>query len=456
MKHHRLGKEENIELKYRISEIQNKPEARLWLAHLLRPIHGERVQVKILSADELEKESNNNSELREREQRLKQLGKEFSAVRLYDNNYWKVELVELAEPNYIKDKKILHGIIVTKKEDADQARKFFKLEERYQREKELYQDTYHILWRSLIKGGVDKLTINESRMERVLTDRIASDLTSLNFLGFKKETIGFFASGLAKTSQAMSVAKWLTNNSFIILTDLLNRWDSHLLGDVDTPPASNIRTAFSYSLIYETKIVRKWEEEFERAYYELEDRSAELNIVELPKHTYEQKKEIVQKIIKRLFKKYRKETKERSSDYLSKFANKVSKVLAKESEENKFLEVIDRGLEDLIIETWEERGTRKLRTEINEKFSPENFNETYKQIIEKERESLQKEETYFQEQVKRLEDKLKNSGEKDEKERYENKLKEVKIELRERQERTNRLNEIQEQQLVAQVESKNK
>jgi hypothetical protein len=44
-------------------------------------------------------------------------------------------------------------------------------------------------------------------MERILTDRIASDLTSLNFLGFKKETVSFFASGLAKTSQAVSVAK---------------------------------------------------------------------------------------------------------------------------------------------------------------------------------------------------------------------------------------------------------
>jgi hypothetical protein len=94
-----------------------------------------------------------------------------------------------------------------------------------------------------------------------------------------------------------------------------------LLGNVDTPPAFNIRTAFSYSLIYETKIVEKWEEEFEKACYELEDRSAELGIVELPKYTYEQKKKITQKIVRKLFNKYRKEVKERGSG-LSKINNK--------------------------------------------------------------------------------------------------------------------------------------
>jgi hypothetical protein len=209
-------------------------------------------------------------------------------------------------------------------------------------------------------------------------------------------------------------------------------------------------------LIYETKIVKKWEGEFERACYELEDRSAELSITELPKYTYEKKKEITQKIIKILFKKYRKETKEKSHDYFEKFTNKVSKVLAGESEESTFLEVIDRNLEDLIIETWEERGTRKLRTELNEKFSLENFGKTFKQMDDKEQKRSEKEKVYFEEQIKRLESKLKSSSEENEKVSYENKLEAIKVEFKARQEKINQLKAFREQQLVAQIESKNK
>lgn len=47
MENHKIGDETNIKLKYRINEIQTKPEARLWLTHLLHPIHGERVRIEI-------------------------------------------------------------------------------------------------------------------------------------------------------------------------------------------------------------------------------------------------------------------------------------------------------------------------------------------------------------------------------------------------------------------------
>jgi hypothetical protein len=134
------------------------------LAHLLHPIHGERVSVKIenLTDSELEKEvkeplrneiqklsEKNDSilKLQRKQEKLKKLeNKELTVVRLYDDANQKESFVEITELGSIKDKKIIHGIIVAKKNQSDsQIGRFFKLEERYDREKELYEDTYHIL-----------------------------------------------------------------------------------------------------------------------------------------------------------------------------------------------------------------------------------------------------------------------------------------------------------------------
>jgi hypothetical protein len=57
-------------------------------------------------------------------------------------------------------------------------------------------------------------------------------------------------------------------------------------------------------------------------------------------------------------------------------------------------------LEGLIIETWEERGTRKLRSELNRKFSSETFGET----LDEELEVLHREEIYILNQIERLEE----------------------------------------------------
>jgi hypothetical protein len=44
------------------------------------------------------------------------------------------------------DKKNIHGIIINKKDESgNKKKKFFRLEERYSREKELYEDTFYIL-----------------------------------------------------------------------------------------------------------------------------------------------------------------------------------------------------------------------------------------------------------------------------------------------------------------------
>lgn len=370
---------------------------------------------------------------------------------------------ELQQPSKVfdKNKKNHYGIIVTKKdENGNLTKKFFKLEEKYENERELHNDTYPLMWRTLVKGGVDKLAISEDRMERILKDRITSDLTALNFLGFKKDKVESFASGLAKTSQALNATKWLAKNSFLILTDLLSRWGSYQLGHADTPPAFNIRTALGYSLIYESKIVDKWKEEFEKACYELEGKSAELSIVELPEYTYKQKKDITQEIIKKRFKKHRKENKERDYNLL-KITGKASKILAKESEETKFLETIDRDLEELIWETWEKKGTRKLRSELSNRFSEWLKEQNSADKNNKELERLKKEASHFQKQIERLEKelgKIEKTDTKTKKDHFNSRLKEIKVELKDRQRKVKQLEEKNKQQLkekselVAQIE----
>ena len=382
---HEIGEEKDIKLKYRINEIQTKPEARLWLAHLLHPIHGEisRIDIK----NEISKEKIEKLKKEQSFQELEQYIDKHNITNVslttdgedlifkYNDKETKIitfeesdELVKKWFKNAKEDKKVIHGIIVAKKDkEGKLTKRFFKLEGEYENEKELHKDTYPIMWRTLIKGGVDKMTISEDRMERILKDKITSDLSSLNFLGFKKDTVESFASGLARTSQALNVSKWLTNNSFLILTDLLNRWDSYILGHADTPPAFNIRTALAYSLIYESKIIDKWKEEFEKACYELENKSAELSINELSEYTAEQKNKIAEEIIKKRFKKIKKQNKERSFDLL-KITGKAQKLLTGEAEEKKLLEVVSENLKVLVAKTWEEKGTRKLRSEINNMF----------------------------------------------------------------------------------------
>jgi chromosome segregation ATPase len=125
----------------------------------LLPIHGKRVQIEVLNTDKLEREiqelkteieslkknDSSSSEFQEKQQKLERLERT-CRCRFYDGANQKIELVELAELGSIKSGKILHGVIVTKKSgDSSRRRKFFKLEERYDSEKELYEDTYHIL-----------------------------------------------------------------------------------------------------------------------------------------------------------------------------------------------------------------------------------------------------------------------------------------------------------------------
>jgi len=182
MEHHKIGDEEDIKLKYRINEIQTKPEARLWLAHLLHLLNGEinpvEVKIEIKANDnnkkirELRREQKQpfqgefaNEELEKRE-KIQQYFEEHHLevisltdkgellIKYQNNREVKVIAFDNSEETikeyfqFIKkeDKKNLHGIMIAKKDkNGELKKKFFRLEKEYKNERELHRDTYPIM-----------------------------------------------------------------------------------------------------------------------------------------------------------------------------------------------------------------------------------------------------------------------------------------------------------------------
>ncbi|CAG8708575.1 35278_t:CDS:2 [Racocetra persica] len=113
---------EFLKRQLKMNEIQTKPEAYLYLSHLLSPLHGEKTYIEI-KASKSEKE----------EAKIKSIG------------------LTTEEKLFIDERKIIHGI---KGESNNSTSKFFKLKTKYENEKELSEDASKIILETLLEKRV--------------------------------------------------------------------------------------------------------------------------------------------------------------------------------------------------------------------------------------------------------------------------------------------------------------
>jgi hypothetical protein len=226
----KIKEEENIELRYRVNAIQNKPEAYFALTLLVGPILADQGGVERIDEGE---------------------DKKFSDA-------------------------IYKVFCTSSKNDIVE----FKLKTKYSNESDLHEDASKIIKKVLVESKLDPHWIPNDEIKCFWKDWVAS-VTSLSFGKIGSETGEQLANA---TTQLMAVGfspvTYLLGNGQRSLWNLFVNWDTLLLGDTDTPwPANNIRTYLKV-LACEPNIKKSWRKELERALKNIKRRHADLNINE--------------------------------------------------------------------------------------------------------------------------------------------------------------------------------